>query len=509
MAWLAAHPLLLAALMLLCVLALVFVHDVTQRKHAILHNYPVVGHLRYLFEDIGPELRQYWVANDKEEQPFNRSERAWVYSSSKGQKNDFGFGTSEVIYGIGYPILKHATFPHEDPHEHDPGHDASYAPCLKVMGATHKRRRPYRPPSVVNISAMSFGSLGQRAITALNQGAKMGGCYHNTGEGGVSPYHKQGADLVWQLGTGYFGARGPDGKFSLDEVAAECERTPQIRAIEIKLSQGAKPGKGGILPGAKVTPEIAAIRKVEVGKTVHSPAKHGEFHDVDSLIDFVERIAGRTGLPVGIKSAVGELHFWEKLAERMRERQQGPDFITIDGGEGGTGAAPLAFSDHVSLPFKVGFARVYPIFQQAGISEEIVWIGSGKLGFPDRAAVAMAMGCDLIHIAREAMMSIGCIQAQKCQTGKCPAGVATHDKWLQAGIDVDLKAERFSRYVRTLRTELNQLAHATGHAHPSQFSGEDIEFSVGVNQFKTLADVLGYAADPVTFTKIEDYPLTP
>lgn len=509
MDWLLANPILTAILVVVGLLFALLIHDVTQRKHAILHNYPVVGHLRYIFEDIGPELRQYWVANDKEEQPFNRSERAWVYSSSKGQKNDFGFGTSELIYGIGYPILKHSTFPYEDPHAHDPGYDASFAPCLKVMGEAHGRRRPYRPPSIVNISAMSFGSLGERAIRALNQGAQLGGCYHNTGEGGVSPHHKQGGDLMWQLGTGYFGARGADGKFSLDALQEEVESTPQIRAIEVKLSQGAKPGKGGILPGAKVTPEIARIRKVPVGETVYSPASHREFHDVDTLIDFVERIAERTGLPVGIKSAVGQLDFWEELAAKMRERGEGPDFISIDGGEGGTGAAPLAFSDHVSLPFKVGFSRVYPIFQQAGISEEIVWIGSGKLGFPDRAAVAIAMGCDIVHIAREAMMSIGCIQAQKCQTGKCPAGVATHDKWLQGGLDVPLKAERFSRYVRTLRTELNQLAHAVGHAHPSQFSSEDIEFSTGVNRFSTLASVLDYSSDPVRFTAIENYPLTP
>lgn len=509
MSWSAAVPLLTVGAVIVAVLVLVGVYDVLQRKHAILHNYPVVGHLRYLFEQIGPELRQYWVANDKEEQPFNRSERAWVYTSSKGQKNSFGFGTSEVIYTIGYPILKHSMFPYEDPDHNDPSHDASFAPCLKVMGEAHNRRRPYRPQSIVNISAMSFGSLGERAITSLNRGAIQGDCYHNTGEGGVSPHHKQGADLMWQLGTGYFGARDTNGKFSMDALAAECEATPQIRAIEIKLSQGAKPGKGGILPGKKVTAEIAMIRKVPVGQTVHSPSKHHQFHDVDSMIDFIEKIADRTGLPVGIKSAIGSLDFWVLLAERMRDRREGPDFITIDGGEGGTGAAPLAFSDHVSLPFKVGFARVYPIFQQAGISAEIVWIGSGKLGFPDRAAVAFAMGCDLVHVAREAMMSIGCIQAQKCQTGKCPAGIATHDKWLQAGVDVELKATRFSRYIRTLRTELNSLAHAAGYPHPSQFSGDDIEFSTGVNKFSTLAEVLEYRADPVTFTKIEDYTPTP
>lgn len=500
---------LIVALLALSVVtaAVVFVRDtVLQRRHAITHNYPVVGHLRYMMERIGPELRQYWVANDKEELPFNRSERSWVYASAKGQSNSFGFGTSEQVYSTGYPIIKHATFPFPDTQAEHYGDDPTTVPCLKVVGATHGRARPWRPMSIINVSAMSYGSLGAKAVRAINAGCKGAGAYQNTGEGGVSPYHLDlGGDIVWQLGTGYFGARNADGTLSIDKIAERVAQSPQIRAIEIKLSQGAKPGKGGILPASKVTQEISEIRGIPVGQECHSPNTHAAFSTVDEMIDVIETIADRTGLPVGIKSAVGQLDFWEKLAKRMRERGEGPDYIQIDGGEGGTGAAPLTFADHVALPFKVGFARVYPLFQREGVSEGIVWAGSGKLGFPDRAVVAIGMGVDMICIAREAMLSIGCIQAQKCHTGGCPAGVATNDRWLQAGLDHDDKSQRLTRYIRVFREELVSLAHAAGHAHPGQFTGDEVEFCTGVNTFTSLTEVIGYRRDPVPFTRMADY----
>jgi glutamate synthase (ferredoxin) len=485
----------------LVVVVLVGFRDIfLQRRHAIQHNFPVVGHLRYLMERIGPELRQYWVANDKEELPFNRSERSWIYASAKSENNTFGFGTSEQVYSAGYPIIKHSAFPFPDSEARTVDDDPTTVPCLKVMGLHHQRRRLWRPMSIINVSAMSYGSLGRNAILALNKGVASAGAYHNTGEGGVSPYHLEGgAELIWQLGTGYFGARNDDGTLSLDKLAERCASSPQIRAIEIKLSQGAKPGKGGILPGEKVTEEIAAIRGIPVGMSCHSPNAHTAFHTVDELIDLIEQIADRTGLPVGIKSAVGHLDFWHALADRMQARQEGPDFIQIDGGEGGTGAAPLTFSDHVSLPYKVGMGRVFPIFQQQGISGDIVWIGSGKLGFPDRAVVAIGMGADMIAVAREAMLSIGCIQAQKCHTGHCPAGVATHDRWLQAGLDVDDKSQRAARYLKTFRKELLSLAHAAGHEHPGQFTGDDVEFCTGINQFTPLTEVMGYRTDMIPF----------
>ena len=482
----------LTALLLL----VVFIFDVfVQRKHAIRHNFPIVGHIRYWLETIGPEMRQYWVANDKEEMPFNRDERSWIYASAKGQPNTFGFGTTEQLYGIGYPIIKHAAFPFPEHKADNQGDDVTHIPCLKVMGETHGRQRTYQPQSVINISAMSFGSLGANAVAAMNLGAKEAGCFHNTGEGGVSEYHQHGADLMWQIGTGYFGARDTNGKFSFDVVAQRVDENQCIRCIEIKLSQGAKPGKGGILPGRKVTAEIARARSIPVGVDCISPNAHSEFDTVDELIDWIEMIASRTGIPVGIKSAIGSTGFWRELARRMRERVEGPDFITIDGGEGGTGAAPLAFADHVSLPFKIGFARVYQIFQEEGVSRDVIWFGSGKLGFPDRAVVAFAMGCDAIQIARESMMAVGCIQALKCHTDHCPAGVATQNRWLQAGLNVDDKAKRMARYIKSFRKELLSLSYACGYQHPCQFNGKEIEFSTGVNQFSKLHDVLGYTRD--------------
>jgi glutamate synthase (ferredoxin) len=500
----------IVGLVLAALVAVVAVHDLfIQRRHAILHNFPVVGHLRYFLERIGPELRQYWVSNDKEEMPFNRAERRWIYASAKGQNNNFGFGTDELLYSAGYPILKQRNFPIPDTTADYVTGDKTGIPCLKVMGVARGRARPFRPTSVVNISAMSFGSLGYRAISALNLGASAAGCYHNTGEGGVSPYHRLGGDLMWQLGTGYFGARDDDGRFSIEQLARQVQDEPRIRCIEVKLSQGAKPGKGGILPGPKVTKEIARTRGVPLGQDCISPNTHSEFSDVDGLIDFVERIAQETGLPVGIKSAIGEIEFWDTLAARMKARGQGPDFITVDGGEGGTGAAPLAFADHVSLPFKIGFARVYKVFLEAGLTDDIVWIGSGKLGFPDRAIVAFAMGCDIIQVAREAMLAIGCIQAQRCHTGHCPAGVATHSKWFQSGLNIEDKAQRFQRYVQTFRKELLSLSHACGYHHPGQFNGRDIELATGINEFSTLTSVLGYECTLALYTGMPDTNDTP
>ena len=487
--------------------AAVALHDMLQTKRTVLRNFPVLGHMRYWMEQIGPELRQYWVASDKEEQPFNRSERAWIYATAKGVNNFFGFGTTEMVYGAGYPIIKNAVFPFQEDKAFHPGGDPSAIPCAKVMGAAHKRVRPWRPSSVVNVSGMSFGALGSHALSAINIGAKTADAYHDTGEGGLSPYHLLGADVVWQIGTGYFGARGPDGKFSLDVVVQKVKANPQIRAIGVKLSQGAKPGKGGVLPGVKVVAEIAATRGVPIGKDVISPNAHSEFSDVDGMIDFIERIAAATGLPVGLKAAIGETDTWSELAKRMRERGQGPDFIQVDGKEGGTGAAPLTYADHVALPFKVGFARVYQIFQKEGVSRDIVWIGSGKLGFPDRTVLAFAMGCDMIAMAREVMMATGCIQSLQCHTGHCPTGVATMDAWLQRGLVIDDKAKRVGKFIQGFRKEILALSHTAGYEHPDQFHARDIELSTGINKFSTLRDVMGYEADPSEFVSMQQ--LTP
>jgi glutamate synthase (ferredoxin) len=457
-------------------LCLVVIYDLTQRKHAILRNFPIIGHFRYLFEAIGPELRQYIVTSNQEERPFSRDQRTWIYASSKRENNYFGFGTdSDLELQPSYLIIKQAAFPLNSPHAGDPGYDPQYRlPAAKILGGSRGRKKAYRPESVVNISGMSYGSLSSVAVEALNRGCKLAGCAQATGEGGIAPSHKMGGDLIWQIGTGYFGCRTPDGRFSMERFLENVAANP-VRAIEIKLSQGAKPGLGGVLPAAKVTSEIAAIRGIPIGRDCISPSGHSTFQDVDGLLDFVEMLADATGLPVGIKSAVGEQHFWRELTRKMARTGRGVDFVTIDGGEGGTGAGPLVFVDHVALPFKQAMGRVYKEFAEMGLEHKVVFIGSGKLGFPESALFAFALGCDMINVGREALMSIGCIQAQRCHTGRCPSGVATQNKWLMHGLDPELKSARMANYIVTLRKELLQLSRACGVCHPALVSPEYLE----------------------------------
>jgi glutamate synthase domain-containing protein 2 len=323
---------------------------------------------------------------------------------------------------------------------------------------------------------MSFGSLSAAAVEAMNRGAALCGCWQNTGEGGVAPHHLHGGDLVWQIGTGYFGCRAEDGGFDRQRMLDTIESAGgRVRAIELKLSQGARPGLGGVLPAVKITSEIAAIRGIRRDRDCISPARHAAFGDVDSMLDFVEDLADATGLPVGIKSAVGESSFWIELADAMADGRRGVDFVAVDGGEGGTGAGPLTFTDHVALPFKLGFSRVHAIFSSRGLADSVVFIGSGKLGFPEVALLALAMGCDALHVGREAMMAVGCIQAQRCHTDHCPTGVATQNRWLMRGLDPRSKAARLANYVTVLRKELLQLARACGVEHPSEVSLERFE----------------------------------
>jgi glutamate synthase domain-containing protein 2 len=467
-------------------------HDLLQKKHALLRNFPVLGHGRYLLESIGPELRQYIVAGNDEERPFSRDQRRWVYASAKLENNYFGFGTdNDVEHTEGYPVINHRTFSDiAPPTHHHAGHEQPL-PSAKVLGGPRQRALQFRPESLVNISAMSFGSLSAPAIEAINRGAALAGCLHNTGEGGLSPYHRNGGDLVFQIGTAYFGCRDKQGRFDLQRLVDLVGSAP-VRALEIKLSQGAKPGLGGVLPGPKVTKQIAEIRGIEDGVDCISPSRHAEFSDVDSLLDFVELLADATGLPVGIKSAVGDLTFWQQLAAQMTSRDRGVDFVTVDGGEGGTGAAPMVFADSVSLPFRVGFSRVYRVFAEAGLEHDVTFIGGGKLGIPDNAVVAMALGCDLLNIAREPMLAIGCIQAQRCHTDRCPTGVATQDPWLSHGLDPQLKSVRMANYVKTLRRDLLKLAETCGVAHPALIDMEDIEMLYGNHVARPLREVYDY-----------------
>jgi len=463
---------------ILIAIGTIAIRDILQRKHTITHNFPILGHLRYLFESIGPEMRQYFVANNREELPFNRIERGWIYASSKKENNYEGFGTDRDIYAHQHIFINNAMFPFKIGKDHPNIHDKTFLPCAKIMGEFNKRRKPYRPASIINVSAMSFGSLSAKAVESLNRGVKIAGGYHNTGEGGLSPYHSTGGDVIFHFGTGYFGVRDDDGNFSMEKMVQLVEENPFVRAIELKLSQGAKPGKGGVLPGAKITKEIAAIRGVGIGEDVLSPPNHKAFDTVSEMVDFIEEIAEKTGLPVGIKAAIGKLAQWEELASIMKETGKGPDFITVDGGEGGTGAAPPSFADHVSLPWVYSFSDLYKLFQRKELTDRIVFIGSGKLGFPAKAAMAFAMGADCINVAREALMSIGCIQAQVCHTNRCPSGVATQNKWLQRGIDIPLKSERLAQYFKTFRKELIEITHAAGYEHPCQFQMSDIDVNV-------------------------------
>jgi glutamate synthase domain-containing protein 2 len=472
--------------------AAVAAHDLLQRRHAILRNFPVVGHARFWIEAVGPELRQYIVAGNDEERPFSRDQRRWVYASSKLENNYFGFGTdNDVEHTSGYPIIKHRTFGRAVPPSVPKAGQEAWVPCAKVLGAPRGRAKAFRPDSVVNISGMSFGSLSANAIEALNRGAAMAGCLHNTGEGGVSPYHRKGGDLVVQIGTAYFGCRDEQGRFDLQRLEALVAEAP-VRALEVKLSQGAKPGLGGLLPAAKVSPEIAATRGVPVGKDCISPSRHAEFSDPDSLLDWVELLAAETGLPVGIKSAVGDMEFWHELVRLMADTGRGVDFVTIDGGEGGTGASPLIFTDAVSLPFRVAFSRVYAAFAEAGLHEQVVFVGAGKLGLPDNAVVAFALGCDMVNVAREAMLSIGCIQAQKCHTDTCPTGVATQDRWLAHGLDPTLKSVRAANYIKTLRRDLLKVSEACGVEHPALIDADLVEILDGHASGTPLFQMYGY-----------------
>lgn len=458
-------------------LALVAIYDVTQRRHAVLRTFPVIGHLRFILEAFGPELRQYIVTNNDDERPFSRNQRRWIYATSKQQNSSFSFGSDAVFErSPGFIIISPTAFPAPPPPDGDP--EDWPMPSAKVLGGPRNRPGAFRPQSVVNISGMSYGALSGAAVQALNEGAHLAGCLHNTGEGGISPHHLHGGDLILQLGTGWFGARDARGHLSIDHLIETIGDHP-VRAIELKLSQGAKPGVGGMLPAAKVTPEIARIRGVTPGVDCVSPSVNPDFHDADSMLDVVERIAEATGLPVGIKSAVGMMGFWDDLAMHMESGSRGVDFITIDGGEGGTGAGPLAFVDHVALPFRLAQGRAFEPFAARGIQHRLTWIGSGRLGLPEQAVLAFALGSDMVNVGREAMMAVGCIQSQRCHTGHCPVGVATQSAWRQRSLDPTLKSVRLANYMVSLRREITRLARATGVDHPARVTLAHIEVLEG------------------------------
>lgn len=488
---LAPYDLRLSAVVLLGALLLLVLYDLRQHRHSLLRTFPVVGRSRFLIERLGPSLRQYIVASDTEERPFNRDQRRWVYSTAKGQSSAFGFGTDrDLDRSESHLIIKQSAFPAPPDDRGAAAHDL---PSAKVLGGARARPGAFVPASLINISGMSFGALSGPAVEALNRGARIAGCLHNTGEGGISAHHRHGGDLIMQIGTSYFGCRDTEGRFSIPALLRTIDGLP-VKAIELKLSQGAKPGLGGHVPASKVTHEIALARGVPQGQDCISPGHHTAFSNVDQMLDLVEEIAAQTGLPVGIKSAVGDEAFWVELAEEMSQSQRGVDFITIDGGEGGTGAAPLAYANHVALPFKLGFSRVYRIFSERGVAQDVFWIGSGKLGFPEASLFAVAMGCDAINVGREAMLAIGCIQTQKCFADNCPVGVATQKRWLTRALDPEDKSHRAANYVMALRSELKSLTRACGAVHPSQVGLDRLEIIDGRMGTRSASDVLGYDA---------------
>jgi glutamate synthase domain-containing protein 2 len=442
---------------LLAVIVL-YILDVSQTAHAIRRNFPVIGRFRYLFERMGEFFRQYFFALDREEMPFNRAERSWVYRASKGVDNTVAFGSTRNLSPAGTIIFVNCPYPvlETDVSPTSPCEIGPYA------------RQPYHTASVFNISAMSFGSISKPAVLALSKGSRMAGNWLNTGEGGLSPYHLEGgADIVFQIGTAKYGVRDDTGALS-DDKLREVAAHDQVKMIEIKLSQGAKPGKGGILPGGKVTAEIARIRGIPEGQDSISPNRHPEVDSAAGLLDMINRIRDVTGKPVGFKSVIGAYGWLDELFALVRQRgiATAPDFITVDSGDGGTGAAPMSLMDCVGLPIKESLPLVVDMLNRHGLKGRIRVIASGKLITPAEAAWALCVGADFINSARGFMFALGCIQAMQCNKNTCPTGITTHDKRLQRGLDPEDKAERVRRYAEFMHKEIGVIAHSCGVPEP-------------------------------------------
>ncbi|GJL86138.1 MAG: FMN-binding glutamate synthase family protein [Micavibrio sp.] len=442
------------------VAAIFFVIDITQTKDAVRRNFPVVGRFRYLFQILGEFFRQYFFAMDREEMPFNRAEREWIHRAVKGHDNTIAFGSTKSLVPPGTNIFVNCAFPklEED------------IACTVPMEIGPYCKAPYKAGSIFNISAMSYGALSTPAVRALSNGAKMAGCWMNTGEGGLSPYHLEGGcDVVFQIGTAKYGVRDENGKLSdrkLKEVAAH----EQVRMFEVKLSQGAKPGKGGILPGAKVTAKIAKIRGIPEGEDSISPNRHPEIDSITDLLDFIAHVREVTGKPTGFKSVIGSYGWLETLCEEIHARgiESAPDFITVDSGDGGTGAAPMPLMDNVGLVLKESLPMVSDILYKYGLDERVRLIASGKLITPSEVAWALCAGADFVNSARGFMFSLGCIQAMKCNKNTCPTGITTHDKRLQKGLNPADKAVKVANYCQNIVHEVEVIAHSCGVGEPRQ-----------------------------------------
>ena len=438
----------------------VYILDVTQTRQALRRNYPVIGHFRYLFESLGKFFRQYFFAMDREEMPFNRAQRSWVYQAAKDVDSTQAFGSTRDTHLPGTLLFVNCPYPTLSV-------DAS-APRQLTIGPHCER--PYTTPSLFNISGMSYGAISRPAVQALSKGARMAGCWMNTGEGGLSPYHLEGgADLVFQIGTAKYGVRDSQGNLC-DKQLAEVAAHEHVRMFELKLSQGAKPGKGGILPGEKVTAEVASIRGIPVYEDSISPNRHPEIRDTPSLLDMIEHIRSVTGKPTGFKTVIGDPRWMDTVCEEILRRGEdsAPDFITVDGSEGGTGASPASLADYVGLPLRGALPAVVDSLYRHGLKHRVKVVASGKLVHPGEVAWALCMGADFITSARGFMFALGCIQAMQCNKDTCPTGITTHRPRLQKGLVPEDKAVRVNNYVQNLVREVGVLAHSCGVAEPRQ-----------------------------------------
>ncbi|MDH4190263.1 MAG: FMN-binding glutamate synthase family protein [Betaproteobacteria bacterium] len=455
----------LIGFVLLLAVVFVFLSDVTQKKHAVLRSYPVIGHLRYFFEQLGEYFRQYFFAGDREEMPFNRATRGWVYRLAKNEGGTIGFGSTYNLREPGALIFVNHPFPVLE-------EERLPTPSLRLGEGYAKE--PFEARSIVNISGMSYGAISAPAVRSLSRGAALAGCWLDTGEGGLSPYHIEGeCDIVMQIGTAKYGVRSSDGQLSAERL---IELGRFVSAFEIKLSQGAKPGKGGVLPAGKVTAEIAQIRGIEEGMDSISPNRHRDIGNVNELLDKVTWIRELTGRPVGVKTAIGGWRFMNELADAILRRGLAcaPDFLVVDGGEGGSGAAPQALADHMGLSIDEALPRVIDVLFEAGIRERIRVVASGKLLSPARAAWALCVGADFINTARGFLFSLGCIQALRCHTNTCPTGVATHNKRLQRALVVEEKYVRVANYANNMNREIDMIAHSCGVRHARELRREHV-----------------------------------
>tara|TARA_R110002096_G_scaffold302466_4_gene497383 strand:+ start:162 stop:1682 length:1521 start_codon:yes stop_codon:yes gene_type:complete len=462
-------------------IAVTYVQDKTQKESTLRRNYPVIARFRYLFEHLGEFFRQYFFALDREEMPFNRAERSWVYRAAKNVDSTVAFGSSRDLRPAGTIYFVNCPFPTlaEEVKE----------PAKVVIGSTCKY--PYETVSTFNISGMSFGALSVPAVRALSSGAKKAGIFMNTGEGGLSPYHVEGgADIVFQIGTAKFGVRKPEGGFDEEKLRAIAAHK-QVRMFELKLSQGAKPGKGGILPGAKVTEEIAAIRGIPVGEAAISPNRHPEVDSVEDLLDMLNYIRNTTGKPVGFKAVVGAYGFFEDFCELINKRgvDSAPDFITIDSADGGTGAAPMSLIDNMGMPIRESLPLVVDILKKYGLRDRIKVFASGKMINPSEVAWAYCAGADFVNSARGFMFALGCIQSLQCNKNTCPTGITTHNPKLQYGLDPATKSERVASYAKNMQKEIDMIAHSCGVSEPRLLTRHHARVVLGNGRSVSMAEL--------------------